>query len=49
MARYSDSIEDLETLACFLLFHEINEEPRNMHQPVTERRVSEHPAQSASL
>ena len=49
MARYSDSVEDLETLACFLLFHEIKEEPRNMHQPVTKRRVSGHPAQSASL
>jgi len=24
---------------CFLLFHEINEEPKNMHQPMTDRRV----------
>ncbi|KAM7511994.1 hypothetical protein LguiB_010869 [Lonicera macranthoides] len=49
MARYSDSVEDLETRACFLLFQEIKESPRNIHQPVTDRRVLGHPAQSASL
>lgn len=31
IARYSDSVEDLETRACFLLFQEIKESPRNMH------------------
>ena len=49
MARYSDSVEDLETQSCFLLFQEIKESPRNIHQPVIERLVSGQPAQSASL
>jgi len=34
---------------CFLLFHEINEEPRNMHQSMTDRQVSGQPSQSTSL
>jgi len=49
MALYSDSVEDLETQSCFLLFQDIKESPRNIHQPVTERRVSGQLAQSASL
>ena len=49
IAQYSDSVKDLETRACFLLFQEIKESPRNMHQPVTDRRISGHLAQSASL
>jgi hypothetical protein len=49
MALYSDSIEDLETRYCFLLFQNIRESPKNIHQPVIERRVSGQLAQSASL
>ena len=49
IARYSDSVDDLETLSYFLLFQEINASPKNMHQPVMERRVSAQPAQSSSL
>ena len=49
IARYSDSIEDLENRAYFLLFQEIKEPPRNVHQPETNRRVSGHPTQSKSL
>ena len=40
IAHYSDSVEDLKTQACFLLFQGIKESPRNMHQPKTNRRVS---------
>jgi hypothetical protein len=39
---YSDSVEDLENMYCFLLFQEMNALPKNMHQPVTEWRVSTH-------
>lgn len=31
MARYSASIEDLDTVACFLYFHKIRESPRKTH------------------
>ena len=48
MERYSASVEDLEIGSCFLHFQEIKEEPRNMHQPVVDRRESGQPAQSAS-
>lgn len=34
IARYSDSIEDLETLSYFLLRQEMRALPRNIHQPV---------------
>jgi len=44
MARYSASVEDLETLACFLHFQDINASPRYIHHPVVERRVSGQPA-----
>ena len=47
IARYSASVDDLETLSCFLHFHEIKESPRYMHHLVVDRRVSDHPAQSA--
>ena len=36
IARYSDSVEDFETRSCFLIFQDIKESPRNMHQPETE-------------
>uniref|UniRef100_A0A0V0GI63 Putative ovule protein n=1 Tax=Solanum chacoense TaxID=4108 RepID=A0A0V0GI63_SOLCH len=49
MDRYSTSVEDFDTRSCFLLFQDINDSPRNMHQPETERQVSGHPAQSESL
>jgi hypothetical protein len=49
MARYSASVEDLETRSCFLHLQEIKALPKNIHQPVVDRRVSGHPAQSASL
>ena len=48
MALYLASAEDLETIDCFLERQEMRESPRNMQKPVTERRVSEHPAQSES-
>lgn len=46
--RYSASAEDNEIVFCFLLFHEIKEFPRKTQYPVVERRVTGHPAQSAS-
>jgi len=49
IARYSDSVEDLDMHALFLLFQEIKESPRNMQHPVTKRQVLKHPTQSASL
>ena len=48
IARYSASVEDLNTVVCFLHFHEIRESPRNIHQPVVDRRKSGQPPQSAS-
>ena len=48
IARYSASAEDLDTVVCFLHFHEIRESPRNIHHPVVDRQESGHPAQSAS-
>ncbi len=46
--RYSDSAEDLDMVYCFLDFQEIKEEPRKTQNPVMDRLVSKHPAQSAS-
>jgi len=43
-ARYSTSEDDLETVFCFLVFHEINDSPRKMQKLVVERRVMEHDA-----
>ncbi|KAM0043252.1 hypothetical protein Hdeb2414_s0010g00339091 [Helianthus debilis subsp. tardiflorus] len=48
MARYSASPVDLETVDCFLLFHETRFSPKNMQKPVTDLRVSTHLAQSES-
>jgi len=49
IARYSDLVEDLKTLSCFLLFQEMSVLSKNMHQPVTKWWVSAQPAQLASL
>lgn len=48
IARYSASVDDLETLLCFLDFHEISEFPRKMQYPVTDRLVVRQPPQSES-
>jgi hypothetical protein len=48
MALYSASAEDLETMDYFLERHEMRESPKKMQKPVTDLRVSEHPAQSES-
>lgn len=48
-AHYSASEEDRETVVCFLERHETKDEPRNMQNPVMERRVVKHEAQSESL
>jgi len=47
-ALYSASDEDLDTVFCFFVFHEIIESPRKMHYPVVEQRVETHEAQSKS-
>ena len=48
MARYSDSVEDLETLSCFFAFPRDERFTQIHHQPVVDQRVFGHPAQSAS-
>ena len=48
MARYSASTLDLDTVFCRLDDHEMREDPRKMQKPEVDRRVSGHPAQSAS-
>lgn len=48
MARYSASALDRETVVCRLDDHETRELPKKMQKPDVERRVSGHPAQSAS-
>ena len=45
-AWYSASEEDLETVICFLVLHEMKDFPMKKHWPVMERLVSTHPAQS---
>ena len=49
MALYSASAKDLETIDCFLDFHEINESPKNTQNPVVDLLVSTQDAQSASV
>ena len=39
MARYSASVDDLETESCFLHFQEIRASPKNIHQSVVDFRV----------
>ena len=48
MARYSASADDLETLACFLDFHDMSYFPRKMQYPVTDLLVAPQPPQSKS-
>ena len=48
MDRYSTSIEDRETVCCFLDFQEIKESPINTQKPLTDFLVSGHAAQSKS-
>jgi len=38
MARYSASVDDWETIDCFLLFQEIKESPKKIQNPVTDLR-----------
>lgn len=47
-ALYSVSDEDLDTIFCFFVFHEINESPRKMQFPMVEWRVKTHETQSES-
>jgi len=48
MDRYSASADDLETVTCFLLFHDMRDLPRNIQYPVIEHLVKGHRAQYAS-
>lgn len=47
-ARYSASVEDLEMVSCFLVFHDIRDSPRKTQKPVTDFHVSAYAAQSTS-
>ena len=47
-ALYSNSELDLETVVCFLDFHEMREEPKNTQNPETDRLVVGQLAQSES-
>ena len=38
MTRYSASVDDWETIDCFLLFQEIRESPKKIQNPVTDLR-----------
>jgi len=49
MARYSASVDDLETWSYFLHFHKIKASPRNIHQPVVDFLVFGQLAKSTSL
>ena len=48
MARYSASALDRDTVFCRFEDHKTSELPKKMQNPDVERRVSGHPAQSAS-
>jgi hypothetical protein len=48
MDRYSAFTNDLETVTCFLLFHDMRDLSINIQYPVTERFVKGHYAQSTS-
>ena len=48
IARYSTSADEHETVSCFLVCHEIGEEPSCMIHPVSDRLVRGHAAQSES-
>ncbi|KAI0494907.1 hypothetical protein KFK09_025053 [Dendrobium nobile] len=47
-ARYSDSVDDLATVFCFLTVQEMRVLPRKVQCPVVDFRVLGSPAQSAS-
>lgn len=47
-ALYSASDEDLDTMICFFVLHEIRELPKKKHWPEIDLLVSRQPAQSAS-
>ena len=49
MALYFASAEDLETIDCFLDFHEIRESPKKMQKLVANLLVSIEDAQFASV
>ena len=42
ITRYSVSVEDWETIDCFLLFQEIRESPKKIQNPVTDLRSWDH-------
>lgn len=46
---YLASDDDSDTVACFLLLHEMRDIPRKKQYPVIDLRVSEHVPQSESL
>lgn len=37
--RYSTSVKDLETMACFMVFQEIKELPKKIQKPIPDLRV----------
>jgi hypothetical protein len=43
-ALYSASDEDLDTVICFLAFHDIRDEPRKKQYPLVDLLVSMQPA-----
>ena len=47
--RYLAFEDNLETVLCFLFFHETNDSPKKMQNLVVECRVIEQDAQSESL
>ena len=48
MDRYSASVDERETIGCFLDFQDMREVPRNTQKPKIKRRVSGQEAQSES-
>jgi hypothetical protein len=46
-ALYSASVLEQDTVACFLVHHEIRLQPRNTAKPPVEQRSSTQPVQSA--
>jgi len=48
IALYSASAEDLDTVVCFLLLHDISAFSKNTQYPVTDHRVVISPSQSVS-
>jgi hypothetical protein len=47
-ALYSASDDDLDIVTCFFALHDTKEFPIKKQQPLVDRLVSKHPAQSAS-